>query len=594
MAFVGLRLFACSLLLFPFAGFFLLVKYVFRKHLTAKIQYMLWLIFPGFLLAPFLPFQLIHSVSVFSHLKTISKSSPLRPVLSSAASISKGQTGDFFVTAETFQETRWIWIFFFLWITGFLIVSLLSLHSFAALRKMRRSAFILRDSDILRIFSQCQKELNIRQSIPLYCTAALKSPVCAGIVFPGIYLPDRLMEDFSERDLRFMLLHELRHYRQKDNLINLFLQMISALYWFHPLVWIIRKEIRCDREVACDCAVLEILSDSERLAYGNTLICFAEKNSPFSFAAGLGSTMRQMKRRISNIAGYHPATRLQRTAGYLVCLLVLLAAVVFTSILPARTAYGDSDTSAFSDKKVSSLDLSREFGDMDGCFVLYDQKNDQWNVYQEEEARQRISPASTYKIYDALLALESGTITPQKNQLPWNGKSYPFQEWEQDQTLDSAIQNSVNWYFQELDASLNRSNIQAFLNRIDYGNQRIGDDLETYWLDESLKISAVEQVELLIRLEQNQFGFDEDNVRAVKKSLLLSSDSSGSLYGKTGTVRTDQGSASGWFIGYMKYAGNTYYFAANVKGTDTASGQDARNLTMDILSGIQKSGGFGS
>lgn len=158
---------------------------------------------------------------------------------------------------------------------------------------------------------------------------------------------------------------------------------------------------------------------------------------------------------------------------------------------------------------------------MDGCFVLYDQKNDQWNVYQEEEARQRISPASTYKIYDALLALESGTITPQKNQLPWNGKSYPFQEWEQDQTLDSAIQNSVNWYFQELDASLNRSDIQAFLNRIDYGNQRIGDDLETYWLDESLKISAVEQVELLIRLEQNQFGFDEDNVRAVKRVFFI-------------------------------------------------------------------------
>lgn len=61
--------------------------------------------------------------------------------------------------------------------------------------------------------------------------------------------------------------------------------------------------------------------------------------------------MRQMKRRISNIAGYHPATRLQRTAGYLVCLLVLLAAVVFTSILPARTAYGDSDTSAFRIKR---------------------------------------------------------------------------------------------------------------------------------------------------------------------------------------------------------------------------------------------------
>lgn len=593
MALFGLRLFVSSLLLFPFAGLFLLIKYLFRKQLTAKIQYILWLIFAGCLLSPFFPFQLIRPASVFNIAETISKNQSFIPAISPKTPFSAGQTGDFFVTVKEFQEAKWVWIVFFLWIAGVLVTSLLFLRSFSKLKKMTTSAVLLQDSAILQIFSQCKRELNIQQAIPLYRTSALTSPACVGIFSSGIYLPSQLMDDFSGKDIRFMLLHELCHYRRKDNLINLFFQFTAVIYWFHPLVWIIQGEIRCDREAACDCAVLEILPDTQWLAYGNTLIGFAEKISLFSFAAEFGSPMKQMKRRISNIAGYHPVTHLQRASGYMICLLGLISVIIFTFILPAHSTYGDVDSSVLSDNKVSSLDLSKEFGDMDGCFVLYDQKNNHWSIYHEKEAYQRISPASTYKIYDALLALESETITPKDNQMSWNGQSYPFQEWEQDQTLDSAIRNSVNWYFQEIDTLLDRTDIQTFLNKIGYGNQRIGDNLRTYWLDESLKISAVEQVKLLIRLEQNQFNFKKDNVRAVKNSLLLKNDSHSSLYGKTGTVRTSSGSASGWFIGYQKFSGNTYYFAANIKGSSNASGQDAKNLTMKFLSEMQKGSDLG-
>ena len=166
--------------------------------------------------------------------------------------------------------------------------------------------------------------------------------------------------------------------------------------------------------------------------------------------------------------------------------------------------------------------------------------------------------------------------------MTWDGTSYPFSEWEQDQTLDSAVRDSVNWYFQKLDASIGRSNIQNFLNEIDYGNQRIGNSLETYWLDQSLKISAVEQVELLIRFEQNQFQFKEKNIQAVKDSLLLSSDSGRSLYGKTGTIRTNEGDSSGWFIGYSKTPDNTFYFAVSVRG-EQASGAAAQKIAGKIL-----------
>ena len=69
-----------------------------------------------------------------------------------------------------------------------------------------------------------------------------------------------------------------------------------------------------------------------------------------------------------------------------------------------------------------------------------------------DHASTRVSPNSTYKIYDALLGLESGIITPEHSTFTWNGEPYPFHSWEADQDLTSAIHNSVNWYFQAIDS----------------------------------------------------------------------------------------------------------------------------------------------
>ena len=69
-----------------------------------------------------------------------------------------------------------------------------------------------------------------------------------------------------------------------------------------------------------------------------------------------------------------------------------------------------------------------------------------------DHASTRVSPNSTYKIYDALLGLESGIITPEHSTFTWNGEPYPFNSWEADQDLTSAIHNSVNWYFQAIDS----------------------------------------------------------------------------------------------------------------------------------------------
>ena len=209
---------------------------------------------------------------------------------------------------------------------------------------------------------------------------------------------------------------------------------------------------------------------------------------------------------------------------------------------------------------------------------------DTWNIYDMDRAALRVSPDSTYKIYDALIGLEAGVITPEASTMEWNRELYPFQEWNADQTLQSAMSASVNWYFQEIDKQLGTSAIDRYIREIRYGNENTKGGLSSYWMESSLKISPIEQVELLRKLYENNLGFGIQNVNAVKDSILLSSSEAGNLYGKTGTGCIDGKDVNGWFVGYVETAGNTYFFAANIGAGADASGANAAEITMSVLS----------
>ena len=100
-----------------------------------------------------------------------------------------------------------------------------------------------------------------------------------GICRPRIYLPIHLISDFDAKEMRYILLHELQHYRHKDTLAGLFMTLTGILYWCNPLVRYALKEMRSDREIACDAAVLKRLPESDYEEYGAALINFAEKVS---------------------------------------------------------------------------------------------------------------------------------------------------------------------------------------------------------------------------------------------------------------------------------------------------------------------------
>ena len=193
---------------------------------------------------------------------------------------------------------------------------------------------------------------------------------------------------------------------------------------------------------------------------------------------------------------------------------------------------------------------------------------------------------STYKIYDALFGLEEQIITPQDSFMAWDGRKYPFDAWNADQDLHSAMQSSVNWYFQKIDEQLGRAAVRRYIRRISYGNEAIRADLSSYWMESSLKISPVEQVLLLKDLYQNRFDFAPEHTESVKNSICLLSSGQKSLYGKTGTGRVDGQDISGWFIGFMETDGNTFFFATRIQKDEGASGSRAARITLSVLAAL--------
>ena len=592
MANFGIRFFLCNIFICIIIGFLIIVKRAFKNYLTSRMQFNLWLLLLGILAVPFVPFrpasftQIFTLLDVWKNAVSSNKGTITEGVLNPNTSGAVNQMNDFALSVS--RETPSIigLILCGIWLVGILAMTLLVIKSVSRLNAIKKSALPLQNKDVRILYHNCLKEMKIKRNIPVYSTAFLKSPVIVGLFNPRIYLPIHLISDFNAADIRYMLLHELQHYRHKDALASYLMNFFGILYWCNPCVWYALKEMRNEREVACDTSVLKLLDESDYEDYGNTLINFAEKVSltPFPFAAGISGSMKQMQQRIANISSYKKPSVFRKIKGFTAFITI---GVILFGLAPMLSTYAAEQRRYqwnIPSDKVSTIDLSVWFSGYEGSFVLYDLNGDTWNVYDMEQATLRTAPNSTYKIYDALFGLEEDVIAPDDSFMAWDGTNHPFEAWNRNQDLFSAMQSSVNWYFEEIDKQIGSSAIQNYIRKIGYGNEIVNADLSAYWMQGALKISPIEQVELLTALYNNQFDFAPENINAIKNSICLFSSESKNFYGKTGTGRVDGQDVNGWFVGLLETAGNTYFFATNIQAAENATGSKASEISLSILS----------
>lgn len=440
---------------------------------------------------------------------------------------------------------------------------------------------------IQELFHNCYRSLAIKRRIVLLQSDLVVSPMSFRCQHAYIILPKKEMHHLSYSQVEHVLLHELMHFKHKDIMVNLLSCVIQVIYWFNPLIWWAFSKMHLDQEVYCDWAVLNYYhSEEERLRYGETLIHFASQRSDsyVYIVNNLIKNKNQIKYRIEQIVSFNKYTRMTKIAGYL--LSIILAIIVIGQVPILATLDMRFGLSYKPNESLHIIERNEKdiFGENHGSAVIYDMEANIYDVYNIADITKRIAPCSTYKIYSAINALEQGIITPSDNMIKWDNLLRGVSGWDKDQNLNKAIEYSVNWYFQFLDQKSGISELSEFYSSIDYGNGYVGNDPNYYWNGGSLKISPLEQVQLLVKLYRNDFKFDEMNIDVVKQALFISDNNGNKLYGKTGTGRNGCYEVSGWFIGYVETNTNkTYFFAVNLQNKDHANGNAAIEITQEIF-----------
>ena len=222
---------------------------------------------------------------------------------------------------------------------------------------------------------------------------------------------------------------------------------------------------------------------------------------------------------------------------------------------------------------------------VDGCFVLYDLEKDQFILSNPERCKRGFLPASTFKIFNSLTALETGVVSGKDFRIKWDGTDHSNPEWNHDQTLESAFKVSAVWYYQEIARRIGEERMQYWLNLAVYGNKNPDGGIDQFWLKGAIRITPVEQTLFLAKLVRESLPFSKVNQKIVKE-MMLEKDLKGYLFGaKTCWAILPDKTNLGWFVGYILKDGKWYTFATNIESKSQMTGfpQIRRDVTWEIL-----------
>ena len=234
--------------------------------------------------------------------------------------------------------------------------------------------------------------------------------------------------------------------------------------------------------------------------------------------------------------------------------------------LAALTLSGVGWTSPDPDRVEERADFARHFGEADvaGTFVLYDSAERRTLVHDAERAREQFIPASTFKILNSLIALETDVVADTTITFWWDGTERSIPPWNRDHTLATAFEHSVVWAYQAIAREVGEGRMHDYVRRAGYGNEDVGGGIDRFWLTGDLRISPMEQVAFLERLRERRLPFSERTIALVEGIMVEERGPGYVLRAKTG-LAVGTPADVGWYVGYIVRetpdGERPYYFA---------------------------------
>lgn len=242
-----------------------------------------------------------------------------------------------------------------------------------------------------------------------------------------------------------------------------------------------------------------------------------------------------------------------------------------------------------------------KYGIKKSCFILRDNNHEAVHYYNKDRCLERMSPASTFKIFNSLIALETAVAPDEQFVIKWDSIQRSNPDWNKDLNMREAFKVSAVPYYQEIARRIGPGYMQHYLDTANYGNKNIGGGIDKFWLNDSLQISADEQVGLMKKLYFNELPFSERSQRIVKSMMLQEENKDYKLYYKTGRADLQQKQIF-WVVGFVEKIEHVkeheksmnksdlrmypYFFAQNFEIAKADASHDWKKVRIDILKSI--------
>jgi len=229
-----------------------------------------------------------------------------------------------------------------------------------------------------------------------------------------------------------------------------------------------------------------------------------------------------------------------------------------------------------------------------GTFAMLDNGQQNFTIYNLKRfTDSAYLPASTFKIVNSLIGLQTGIITNEKMVIPWDGVVRANADWNKDLTMEQAFKFSAVPYYQEVARRIGKDTMQHWLDSLGYaakyGRAVIHNDIDTFWLNNDIKITADEQLGLVKKLYFDQLPFQKRVQDVVKKVMLQEDNANYKLSYKTGWGFKENGNSIGWIIGWQEENKHPYFFVLQIEGPHD---MDMKTIRIALLKNILSQYGF--
>ena len=260
--------------------------------------------------------------------------------------------------------------------------------------------------------------------------------------------------------------------------------------------------------------------------------------------------------------------------------LVLLVPVLFFAACSMNNVTTDESLKKYFDEH-----------QVEGTFALLDNGTNEFKVYNLPRFRDSsYLPASTFKIINSLIGLQTGKIVNDSMIINWDGIDRGRSECNRDMNMYDAFRISCPPWYMELARRIGKDTMQTWLDSLGYGKKENGqfeikENLDTFWLDNSVKITPDEQLGLVKKLYFNQLPFHRVNQEIVKNAMLFENNANYKLSYKTGWGTRENGNQLGWIIGWIEENRHPYFFVMNIESPDKSIDMAGIRIKMlkDIL-----------